>query len=101
MFLRAFNGKPWLGAWLPTGYDLNRGFPAYPPEFTGTIFDGEPLGDVGDYHRMLLPGTYDLTFSAGGYLPSTVTDITVTDGPATRIDVAASNCIQGPADSCG
>lgn len=44
-------------------------------------------GDVGDYHRMLLPGTYDLTFSAGGYLTQTISDVTVIDGPATRIDV--------------
>ena len=27
--------------------DLNRHFPAYPADFTGTIFDGEPLGDAG------------------------------------------------------
>jgi len=27
--------------------DLNRVFPAYPDDFTGTWFDGEPLGDAG------------------------------------------------------
>jgi len=43
--------------------------------------------DVGDYHRMLLPGTYALSFSAGGYYPETVPGIVVTNGPATRVDV--------------
>lgn len=44
--------------------------------------------DVGDYHRMLLPGTYTFTFSAPGYLPQAVEDITVGAGTAARIDVA-------------
>jgi hypothetical protein len=44
--------------------------------------------DVGDYHRMLLPGLYQLKFDAPGYdtviLPATV----VAGGPTTRLDVA-------------
>jgi len=43
--------------------------------------------DVGNYHRMLSPGTYDITVSAYGYIPQTITDITVVDTGATRIDV--------------
>jgi len=43
--------------------------------------------DVGDYHRMLLPGTYDLTFSAPGYASRTLTGVEVADGAATRLDV--------------
>jgi hypothetical protein len=43
--------------------------------------------DVGDYHRMLLPGTYDLEFVAPGYDPLTVTGIVVQSGAATRVDV--------------
>lgn len=43
--------------------------------------------NAGDYHRMLLPGQYDLTFTAPGYLPQTITGVTVSEGPATRIDV--------------
>ncbi|MEA3475873.1 MAG: M14 family zinc carboxypeptidase [Candidatus Cloacimonadota bacterium] len=43
--------------------------------------------DVGDYHRMLLPGTYDLTFSSYGYLPQTITGITVVDTGATIVNV--------------
>lgn len=33
--------------------------------------------DVGDYYRMIEPGTYDLQFTADGYIPKTITDITV------------------------
>lgn len=43
--------------------------------------------DVGDYHRMLLPGTYTLHYVAPGYLTKTVLDVMVFDGPATRVDV--------------
>ncbi len=43
--------------------------------------------DVGDYHRMLLPGTYDLTFSAPSYDSKTVENVVVTAGDATRVDV--------------
>ena len=53
--------------------------------------------DVGDYHRMLLPGTYSLTFEADGYAPRTVNGVVMTGtvNPAggsavnsTRLDVA-------------
>jgi len=45
--------------------------------------------DVGDYHRMLLPGVYDLAFSAqGDYVPQTVRDVEVQEATATRVDVA-------------
>lgn len=43
--------------------------------------------DVGDYHRMLLPGTYSLTFTAPGYAPRTVSNISVAASPATRVDI--------------
>ncbi len=43
--------------------------------------------DVGDYHRMLEAGTYDLVFSAPGYFSDTVTGISVVDRQATRVDV--------------
>jgi carboxypeptidase D len=43
--------------------------------------------NVGDYHRMLLPGTYDLVFHVPGYVPRAVRDISVTDGPASRVDI--------------
>jgi hypothetical protein len=33
--------------------------------------------NVGDYHRMIQPGTYTLVFTATGYYPDTVTSVTV------------------------
>jgi carboxypeptidase D len=44
--------------------------------------------EVGDYHRMLLPGVYTLEYSAPGYVPKTIADLVVTDGEATRADVS-------------
>lgn len=44
--------------------------------------------DVGDYHRMLLPGVYDLTFTPDSYPPQTIYDVVVTEGDATRLDVS-------------
>jgi Zinc carboxypeptidase/Carboxypeptidase regulatory-like domain/Dockerin type I domain len=43
--------------------------------------------DVGDYHRMLLPGTYTITYSARNYLPAVAEEVVVMSGPATRVDV--------------
>ncbi len=43
--------------------------------------------NVGDYHRQLLPGTYDLVFCAPGYQAKTVEGVSVADGSATRTDV--------------
>ena len=43
--------------------------------------------DVGDYHRILLPGIYDIEFSAEGYLTKRKTNIVVTDGNAARLDI--------------
>jgi hypothetical protein len=43
--------------------------------------------DVGNYHRMIEAGTYDLTFSATGYFTKTVNNVTVTDWEAVRVDV--------------
>jgi hypothetical protein len=43
--------------------------------------------DTGNYHRMLLPGTYKLHFTAEGFVPVDVMDIVVNQGSATRVDV--------------
>jgi carboxypeptidase D len=43
--------------------------------------------NVGDYHRMLLPGMYNLTFNAPGYAQKLVENVAVANGPATRLDV--------------
>ncbi len=42
---------------------------------------------VGNYHRMLLPGTYDLTFETAGYDPVTVNNVVVSSGNATVLNV--------------
>ena len=42
---------------------------------------------IGDYHRYLRPGTYDLVFAANGYATKTVTGVVVGTDSATRIDV--------------
>jgi len=44
--------------------------------------------DVGDYHRMLLPGTYAVEYSAPGYQTQTKTGLSVTLGDALVADVA-------------
>ncbi len=43
--------------------------------------------NMGDYHRMLLPGTYNLAYHAYGYMPRFVKNVSVIDGHAVRIDV--------------
>ena len=43
--------------------------------------------DVGDYHRMLSPGSYNLEFTAEHYLPDTVYNIAVTAGNVTVVNV--------------
>jgi len=43
---------------------------------------------LGDYHRVLLPGTYTLKVSANGYQTKTIPNIVVTSGSTTVVDVA-------------
>jgi len=43
--------------------------------------------DIGNYHRMIEAGIYDLRFTAPGYIPKTVKGIVVTDGNVTTVDV--------------
>jgi len=43
--------------------------------------------DVGDYHRMLEAGTYDLEYSAPGYYSDTITGVVVTDFNTIVIDI--------------
>ena len=57
----------------------------------GSYGTGQPVytdPDVGDYHRLLLPGTYDLLIESEGYEPQTITGVSVAGGPTTRLDVA-------------
>jgi hypothetical protein len=43
---------------------------------------------IGDFHRILLPGTYTLWFYAPGYLPQRIPNVAVSGGAATRLEVA-------------
>ncbi len=43
--------------------------------------------DVGDFHRLLLPGLYDLRIEATGHHSLEIPGIGVIDGEATVIDV--------------
>ncbi len=42
---------------------------------------------VGDYHRLLAVGSYPMRFSAAGYLTRDFSNVVVTTGDATRLDV--------------
>jgi carboxypeptidase D len=44
--------------------------------------------DAGDYHRMLLPGTYSLEISSPGHVTAILDDVVVAAGGETRRDVA-------------
>ncbi|MEK7250185.1 MAG: T9SS type A sorting domain-containing protein, partial [Bacteroidota bacterium] len=41
---------------------------------------------LGDYHRLLLPGTYSIIARAAGYVPDTMRNVVVTDSVASRVD---------------
>jgi hypothetical protein len=43
--------------------------------------------DIGDYHRMLAAGTYNLRYTAPGYIPQTVNNIVVTNDNITVANV--------------
>ncbi|MFH1420187.1 MAG: M14 family zinc carboxypeptidase [Planctomycetota bacterium] len=68
--------------------DVNTGDPiAATVTVTGREHDIYTDPDVGDYHRMLMPGTYELNFAAAGYDPVTYSGVVVNSGDATRLDV--------------
>uniref|UniRef100_A0A3Q2GXR4 Carboxypeptidase D n=1 Tax=Equus caballus TaxID=9796 RepID=A0A3Q2GXR4_HORSE len=43
-------------------------------------------GRFGDFHRLLLPGTYNITAALTGYMPLTVNNIIVKEGPAAKVN---------------
>jgi len=57
--------------------------------------------DVGDYHRMLLPGTYSLLFSAEGYDSKTISDVAVGETEAVRADVEMISIVSGDINKDG
>jgi hypothetical protein len=54
-------------------------------EQDGSVVRTDPA--VGDFHRLLLPGLYDLRFDADGHRPEVVRGVAVTEGEATEVDV--------------
>jgi len=47
--------------------------------------------DFGNYHKLVLAGTYNVSFQAEGYINYYVDNVVVHDGPATRVDVEMSD----------
>jgi hypothetical protein len=60
------------------------------------VFSSMP---VGNYHRLIKAGTYNLTFFAEGYLPKTITSIAVNDLATTVVNVNLWNGTPIPAFS--
>jgi hypothetical protein len=52
--------------------------------------------EVGDFHRLLPPGLYDLRISAPDFRPQVVSSIVVTEGEATTVDVVLHRVIRRP-----
>jgi carboxypeptidase D len=57
--------------------------------------------DMGDYYRMLLPGTYGLTVTAPGYETNTVSSVVVSNEAPTAVDVAIRALVRPDNDSDG
>ncbi|HOP07923.1 MAG TPA: M14 family zinc carboxypeptidase [candidate division Zixibacteria bacterium] len=55
--------------------------------------------DVGDYHRMIEAGSWDLQFTAVGYLPQTIYGVSAVDGATTTLDVQMNQIPPYPAMS--
>lgn len=63
------------------------------PVYAEVLINGNPQPvftdpDVGDYHRLLLPGAYTVTINAPGYDSQTIADVVVGAEGAARVDVA-------------
>ncbi|OXB73345.1 UNVERIFIED_CONTAM: hypothetical protein H355_016999 [Colinus virginianus] len=56
-------------------------------------------GKYGDYHRLLVPGTYNVTAVVMGYAPLTRENIEVKEGDATEVDFFLQPTVTAPAPS--
>ncbi len=74
----SISGVPIKAQVFISGHDLD----------SSMVFTSLP---VGNYHRMLKAGTYNLTFFAEGYIPKTLTGVVVTDKGKIRRDVKLWN----------
>ncbi|MDA3812758.1 MAG: M14 family zinc carboxypeptidase [Candidatus Cloacimonetes bacterium] len=66
--------------------DANTGDPVTANVFINDYFPCYTDPVVGDYHKYVLPGTYDITIVANGYETHTITDVTVTANSSTATD---------------
>ncbi len=66
--------------------DANTGNPVTANVFINDYFPCYTDPVVGDYHKYVLPGTYDITIVANGYETQTITGVTVTANNSTATD---------------
>ncbi len=66
--------------------DVNTDDPVTAAVFINDYFPSYTDTAVGDYHKYVLPGTYDITIVANGYETQTITGVTVTANSSTATD---------------
>lgn len=66
--------------------DANTGEPVAATVFVNDYYPCYTDPAVGDYHKYVLPGTYDITVVANGYQSQTITGVTVSANSATATD---------------
>lgn len=71
---------------LSTGLPLNAKIRILSHDFDSSEIRTDPA--MGNYHRVIFPGTYDIEFSADGYFPDTVHSVSVAAFSAARVDIA-------------
>ncbi len=70
--------------------DINTGDPVTAAVFVNDYFPTYTDVNVGDYHKYVLPGTYDITVIANGYETQTIIGVTVTSNSSTVTDFQLS-----------
>lgn len=81
--------------------DSRRGPIAATVQAVGIAHDVYTDPDTGDYHRMLLPGVYDLMFWTKGFATHMVKGVEVGSGDAVRVDVTLSPVALGDLNADG
>jgi PKD repeat protein len=66
--------------------DANTGDPVAAVVFINNYYPCYADPEVGDYHKYVLPGTYNITVKANGYETQTISNVTVTNGSAATAD---------------
>ncbi len=68
--------------------DASTGEPVQATIFVNNFLPAYNCPENGDYHKYVLPGTYNITVKANGYANATVTGVVVTANNATVTDIA-------------